>query len=162
MKWLGFLHLTVCVAIVMTSALLVEAAKAPYSPDLVKIKPDIIISDMKINRISVVPAGHNVQINVTLVNPIRNTATGPFKVKVEWTDNPTIGYNLLGNGGVTNLEYNLASAVIKNRKTLSFNHLVPTGDSYKYRVTADYLDQVDEADETNNVASAGYTTLSWP
>jgi len=110
----------------------------------------------------VVPAGHNVQINVTVVNRIRNTATGPFKVKVEWTNNPTIGYNLLGSGGVTNLEYNLASAVIKNRKTLSFNHQVPTGESYKYRVTADYLNQVDEADETNNVTSAGYTTLSWP
>ena len=162
MKWFSFLHLTVCVAIVMTSAVLVEAAKAPNSPDAVKIKPDVVISDLKINRISVVPAGHNVQINVTVVNPVRNTATGPFKVKVEWTNNPTRGYNLLGSGGVTTLDYDLASAVIKNRKTLSFNHQVPTGESYKYRVTADYLNQVDEADETNNVAIAGYTTLSLP
>jgi len=162
MKWFGFLHLTVCVAIVITSAVLVEAAKAPNSPDVVKIKPDVIISDLKINRISVVPAGHNVQINVTVVNPVRNTATGPFKVKVEWTNDPTRGYNLLGSGGVTTLDYDLASAVIKNRKTLSFNHQVPTGESYKYRVTADYLNLVDEANETNNVAAAGYTTLSLP
>lgn len=162
MKWFGFLHLTICVAIVMTSIVLVEAAKAPDSPDAVKIKPDVVISDLKINRISVVPAGHNVQINVTVVNPVRNTATGPFKVKVEWTNDPTRGYNLLGSGGVTTLNYDLASAVIKNRKTLSFNHQVPTGESYKYRVTADYLNQVDEADETNNVANAGYTTLSLP
>lgn len=159
MKWFNFLHLTVCIAIVMTSAVLVEAAKVPDSPDAVKIKPDVIISDLKINRINVVPAGHNVQINVTVVNPARNTATGPFKVKVEWTNDPTRGYNLLGSGGVTTLDYDLASAVIKNRKTLSFNHQVPMGESYKYRVTADYLNQVDEADETNNVANAGYTTL---
>lgn len=143
----------------MTSAVLVEAAKVPDSPDAVKIKPDVIISDLKINRINVVPAGHNVQINVTVVNPVRNTATGPFKVKVEWTNDPTRSYNLLGSGGVTTLDYDLASAVIKNRKTLSFNHQVPMGESYKYRVTADYLNQVDEADETNNVANAGYTTL---
>jgi hypothetical protein len=162
MKWFGFLHLTICMAIVITSAVLVEAAKAPDSPGAVKIKPDVVISDIKINRISVVPAGHNVQINVTVVNPVRNTATGPFKVKVEWTNDPTRGYNLLGSGGVTTLDYDLASAVIKNRKTLSFNHQVPTGESYKYRVTADYLNQVDEADETNNVAAAGYTTLSLP
>ena len=160
MKWFGFLHLTVCVVLVMTSAVLVEAAKVPDSPDVVKIKPDVIISNIKINRISVVPAGHNVQINVTVANPVRNTATGPFKVKVEWTRDPTRGYNLLGSGGVTTLDYDLASAVIKNRKTLSFNHQVPTGESYKYRVTADYLNQVDEADETNNVSAAGYTTLS--
>jgi hypothetical protein len=143
----------------MTSAVLVEAAKVPDSPDAVKIKSDVIISDLKINRINVVPAGHNVQINVTVVNPVRNTATGPFKVKVEWTNNPTRGYNLLGSGGVTTLDYDLASAVIQIRKTLSFNHQVPMGESYKYRVTADYLDQVDEADETNNIANAGYTTL---
>ncbi|MCX6677192.1 MAG: hypothetical protein NTU95_04515 [Methanothrix sp.] len=159
MKWFNFLYLAVWIAIVMTSAVLVEAAKVPDSPDAVKIKPDVIISDLKINRINVVPAGHNVQINVTVVNPVRNTATGPFKVKVEWTNDPTRGYNLLGSGGVTTLDYDLASAVIKNRKTLSFNHQVPMGESYKYRVTADYLNQVDEADETNNVANAGYTTL---
>jgi hypothetical protein len=159
MKWFSVLHLAVCIAIVMTSAVLVEAAKVPDSPDAVKIKPDVIISDLKINRINMVPAGHNVQINVTVVNPVRNTATGPFKVKVEWTNDPTMGYNLLGSGGVTTLDYDLASAVIKNRKTLSFNHQVPMGESYKYRVTADYLNQVDEADETNNLANAGYTTL---
>jgi hypothetical protein len=140
----------------MTFAVLAEAAKAPDSPEAVKLKPDIAISEVKISRISVVPAGDNVQINVTVVNRIRGTSTGPFKVKVEWTEDPTVGFNLLGTGGVTNLAYDSASVVVRNGKTLSFNQLVPTGKSYKYRVTADYLNQVDEADETNNVASAGY------
>jgi len=156
MKRFNFLHLAVCIAIVMTFAVLAEAAKAPDSPEAVKLKPDIAISEVKISRISVVPAGDNVQINVTVVNRIRGTSTGPFKVKVEWTEDPTVGFNLLGTGGVTNLAYDSASVVVRNGKTLSFNQLVPTGKSYKYRVTADYLNQVDEADETNNVASAGY------
>jgi hypothetical protein len=158
MKYSNFLNLAACIAIVMTSVLLAEAAKAPDSPDSVKLKPDIIISDVKVNLISAVPTGNNVQINVTVVNKIRDTATGPFKVKVEWTEDPTTGFNLLGTGGITNLAYDSASAVVQNAKTLSFNHQVPTGKSYKYRVTADYLNQVDEANETNNVASAGYTT----
>jgi hypothetical protein len=162
MKWFCLLYLMAIVALVMSPVALVEAAKAPASTNAVKIKPDIAISDLKINRISVVPSGHNVQIDVTVINPVRNTATGPFKVMVEWTSDPTRGYNLLGIGGVTGLNYDMASAVIKNRKTLSFSHQVPTGESYKYRVTADYLNQVDEADETNNVSSAGYTTLSFP
>ncbi len=157
MKRFGFLHLAVCIAIVMTFAILAEAAKAPGSPESEKLKPDIVISDVKISRISVVPAGHNVQINVTVTNVIRDTSTGPFKVKVEWTEDPTAGFNLLGTGGVTNLAYDSSSVVVRNSKTLSFNQLVPTGKSYKYRVTADYLNQVDEANETNNVASAGYT-----
>jgi hypothetical protein len=146
-------------AIVMTLAVQVEGAKNPDSASAVKIKPDVKISDLEIKRIEVVPAGHNVQVNVTVANPVRGTATGPFKIKVEWTNDPTRDFNLLGTGGVTTLNYDLASAVIKNRKTLSFNHQVPIGESYKYRVTVDYLNQVDEADETNNVASAGYTTL---
>lgn len=162
MKLSGLLYLMVIAAIVMSPVAMVEAAKAPASSDAVKIKPDIAISELKINRISVVPSGHNVLVNVTVINPVRNTATGPFKVKVEWTSDPTMGYNLLGTGGVTGLNYDMASAVIKNRKTLSFSHQVPTGESYKYRVTADYLNQVDEADETNNLSSAGYTTLSFP
>ncbi|MBN1234515.1 MAG: hypothetical protein JW999_00520 [Methanotrichaceae archaeon] len=158
MKRFSFLRLAACIAIVMTFAVLSDAAKAPDIPDSVKLKPDIVISDLKINRISVVPAGHNVQINVTAANRIMDTATGAFKVKVEWTENPTVGFNLLGTGGVTNLAYSSTSAVIRNSKTLSFNHQVPTGKSYKYRVTADYMNQVDEANEANNVASAGYTT----
>ena len=159
MKYLSFMRLVVCIAVLMASAAMVEAAKAPDTPDSVKIKPDIKISDLKINRISVEPAGHNVQVEVTVVNSVRDTATGPFKVKVEWTEDPTRGFNLLASGGVASLDYNSASVAVNNRKTLIFNHQVPTGRSYKYRVTADYLNQVDEADETNNLASAGYTAL---
>jgi len=156
MKRSNFLHLAVCIAVVMTFAVLAEAAKAPSSPEATKLKPDIAISDVKINRMSVVPAGDNVQINVTVVNRIRGTSTGPFKVKVEWTEDPTVGFNLLGIGGVTNLAYDSASVVVQNSKTLIFNQLVPTGKSYKYRVTADYLNQVDEANEANNMTSVGY------
>ncbi len=156
MKKSNFLHFAVCIAVVMAFAVLAEAAKAPGSPGATLLKPDIAISDVKITRMSVVPAGDNVQINVTVVNKIRGTSTGPFKVKVEWTEDPTVGFNLVGTGGVVNLAYDSASVVVQNSKTLIFYHLVPAGKSYKYRVTADYLNQVDEANEANNVTSVGY------
>jgi hypothetical protein len=151
-----FLHLFVVLAIILIVAAFADAAKAPGSPDSTKIKPDIAVSDMKITRVSVTSAGHNVQINATVVNRIRDTSTGPFKVKVEWTENPALGFNLLATGGVENLAYDSTSAVVRNGKTLTFSHVVPTGKNYKYRVTADYMGQVNETDETNNVASAGY------
>ncbi len=157
MKRSSFLYLAVGLAIFLAVAALADAAKAPGSPEATKIKPDIVVSDIKITRTGITPSGHDIQINVTVVNRVRDTSTGPFKVKVEWTENPATGFNLLGTGGVTNLAYDSSSAVVHNGKTLSFNHIVPAGKSYKYRVTADYMGQVDEADETNNVSSAGYS-----
>lgn len=157
MKRSSFLCLAVGLAIFLALSALADAAKAPGSPEATKIKPDIVVSDIKIARTGITPAGHDVQINVTVVNRVRDSSTGPFKVKVEWTEDPTTGFNLLGTGGVANLAYDSASAVVNNGKTLLFNHVVPSGKSYKYRVTADYMGQVDEADETNNVSSAGYS-----
>jgi hypothetical protein len=46
MKYLSFMRLVVCIAVLMASAAMVEAAKAPDTPDSVKIKPDIKISDL--------------------------------------------------------------------------------------------------------------------
>ncbi len=156
MRKSSILYFAVGLAIILAAAVMADAAKAPDSPEAIKIKPDIVVRDIKITRTSVTTAGHNVQINVTVANIIRDTSTGPFKVKVEWTENPRDGYNLLSTGGVANLAYDSASAVVRNGKTLTFDHMVPTGKGYKYRITADYLNQVDEANETNNVDNAGY------
>lgn len=157
MKRSSFLYLAAGLAIFLAVAAIADAAKAPGSPEATKIKPDIVVSDIKIARMSTTSAGHDIQINVTVVNRVRDSSTGPFKVKVEWTENPAMGFNLLGTGGVANLAYDSSSAAVHNGKTLSFNQVVPVGKSYKYRVTADYMGQVDEADETNNVNSAGYS-----
>lgn len=145
--------------IILASVFLASAAKAPDSPDAVKIKPDIVVRDVSIARSGVTPMGHNVQISVTVANLVESTSTGPFKVKVEWTEDPTTGFTLLGTGGVTNLANNPASSVALQSKTLSFDQLVPAGKSYKYRVTADYMNQVEERDESNNVYSAGYNAI---
>ena len=155
MRRLCALFLLGILAVIIATAS-ASAAKAPGSGEAVKLKPDIVIKDVNITRISVVPEGHNVRINVTAANLVAGTSTGPFKVKVEWTEDPTTGFNLLATGGVANLANNPASVIAYQGKTLSFNQLVPTGKAYKYRITADYLNQVDEANETNNVTSAGY------
>jgi hypothetical protein len=162
MRISNLLYLVAGLAIILAAVGVSNSAKAPDSPDAVKIKPDIVVNDLRIDLISATAANHNVRINTTVMNRIRGTGTGAFKVKVEWTENPTAGYNLLAIGGVTNLPYDDSTVVINNAKTLSFTHTVPIGKSYKYRVTADYLNQVEEADETNNIRSAGYTASPAP
>lgn len=155
MKRLCALFLLGVLAVIIAAAF-ADAAKAPISGEAVKLKPDVVIKNVNITRMSTVPEGDNIRINVTVANMVQGTSTGPFKVKVEWTENPATGFNFLAAGGVANLANNPASVVTYQTKTLTFNHLVPTGKAYKYRITADYMNQVDEANEANNVTTAGY------
>jgi hypothetical protein len=121
----------------------------------IALKPDIVITNMTIELIGVTPAAHKVRINVTVMDTVRGTSTGPFKIKVEWTEDPTGGFTLLGTSGVAKLVNSLASATVRG-ETRSFEHTVPMGKAYKYRATADFMNQVYEANEANNVTSAGY------
>jgi hypothetical protein len=145
--------------IVLTGILIMLAAiglaDAAGKPPVIAVKPDIIIKDMSIDRTGATPAGNEVLISVTVLNSAPGTSTGPFKIMVEWTEDPTAGFNLLGTSGVSNL-INDPSAVAVRGETRTFEHVVPSGKAYKYRVTADYMGQVAEANEANNVASAGY------
>lgn len=129
---------------------------AANKPPAVAVKPDIIITDLSIDRTDVTPDGDKVLVSVTVLNGVPGTSTGPFKIKVEWTENPTVGFTLLGTAGVSNL-INDPSMVAVHGETRTFEHIVPKGKAYKYRATADSMSQVDEANETNNVESAGYT-----
>jgi hypothetical protein len=133
----------------------VAVANAAEKPPGVALKPDISITDMKIERISSTPTEDNVRISVTVINPVRGTSTGPFKIKVEWTENPSAGFTLLGTSGVANLVNDPSSIAVRG-ETRTFDHVVPKGKSYKYRATADYMSQVAESNEANNVNSAGY------
>ena len=133
----------------------VGLACAAEKPPAIAIKPDIMIKDVKIDRISSTPTGHNVRISVTVFNIVPRTSTGPFKIQVEWTENPTAGRTLLNTGGIANLS-NDPSAVAVKGQTITFDHFVPNGKAYKYIATADFMNQVDEANESNNVESAGY------
>jgi CARDB len=123
----------------------------------VKVKPDIIITELSIVPPTVTPVeAYNIRVKVTVSNPNKGSATGPFKVLCEWTENPTAGYTRLGEAGVADLVNSpaLAAAPVK---TLYFDHSVPRGKSYKYRVTADSTSMVVETDETNNIKSIGFT-----
>lgn len=130
----------------------VNAAEKP--PEIAK-KPDIVIKDLKIDRISSTATEDNVRITVSVINTGSGTSTGPFKIRVEWTEDPTAGFTLLGTSGVSNI-INDPSSIAVRGETRSFDHAVPKGKAYKYRATADYLNQVSEANESNNVISGGY------
>lgn len=141
------------------SLLMIPAAlgltDAAEKPPVVAVKPDIVIRDLSIDQTGVTPAGNKVLVSVTVLNPVSGTSTGPFKIKVEWTEDPTAGFTLLGTSGVSNL-INDPSMIAVRGETRTFEHVVPSGKAYKYRVTADFMNQVAEANEANNVDSAGY------
>jgi hypothetical protein len=145
--------------IVLTGILMMLAAtgltNAAEKPPGIAVKPDIIVGDLSIDQTGTTSAGNEVLISVTVLNRVSGTSTGPFKIKVEWTEDPTAGFTLLGTSGVANL-FNDPSAVAVRGETRTFEHVVPIGKAYKYKVTADYMGQVAEANEANNVASAGY------
>jgi CARDB len=130
-------------------------ANAAEKPPVAAVKPDIIIKDLSIDQTGSTPAGNKVLVSVTVLNAAPGTSTGPFKIKVEWTEDPTAGFTMLGTSGVSNL-VNDPSAIAVRGETRTFEHVVPNGKAYKYRVTADFMDQVAEANEANNVDSAGY------
>lgn len=145
--------------IILMSLLMIPAAlgltDAAEKPPVVAVKPDIVIRDLSIDQTGVTPAGNKVLVSVTVLNPVSGTSTGPFKIKVEWTEDPTAGFTLLGTSGVSNL-INDPSMIAVRGETRTFEHVVPSGKAYKYRVTADFMNQVAEANEANNVDSAGY------
>lgn len=142
-------------------------------------KADLIVENIKLTKIDQKPRltmpgtgkeikniKHKVQITVK----VKNNAIGPqaastensltaegrrrgcggaFKVLVEWTDDPTRGFNYLAEGGATSLAPGAS-------KTLSFSQWVNQGTNRKYRVTVDHLNWINEWNEGNNVSSAGY------
>ncbi len=139
----------------LTISVIVGPTDAAKKPPVVAVKPDIIITDLSIDRIDVTPAGDKVLVSVTVLNGVSGTSTGPFKIMVEWTENPAAGFTLLGTAGVSNLINDPSMAAVHG-ETRTFEHIVPKGKAYKYRATADSMNQVAEANEANNVDSAGY------
>ena len=127
-----------------------------------------IKSDIAISKVQFIKRGEDIggtdliTIKVEIENNIFKSSTGPFKVRIEWTENPTLGFNHLGDGEVVNLSnpndghWASEALTLGPPKILNFSHEVPAGKSYQYRVTADYLYQVDESNEGNNIKSAGY------
>lgn len=147
-----------CLIVLMSLLMILAVAgltDAAEKPPVAAVKPDIVIKDLSIDRTGVMPEGNKVLVSVTVLNAAPGTSTGPFKIKVEWTEDPTASFTMLGTSGVSNLINDPSTVAIKGI-TRTFEHIVPSGKAYKYRVTADFMNQVDEANEANNVDSAGY------
>lgn len=155
MKTIGNLLVVAGLLAVLFASAAAVSTGAGEKPPAVALKPDITINDVKVDRISSTATADNVRVTVILLNANPGTSTGPFKVKVDWTENPTAGFTLLGTSGVTNLANDPSMAVMSITRT--FDHTVPKGKAYKYRATADFMNQVDEANEINNVENEGYT-----
>jgi len=137
------------------------ASAAPATSELpaVRIKIDLAIppTGVSVTKTGVAGTNHQVRIDTTVVASSMSAAcSGPFKVKVESTEDPTTGrWALVGEAGIADLCVKAAAAARPSAKR-SFTDTVPQGAFRKYRATADSLNQVDEMNEGNNVANAGY------
>ncbi len=163
MKQMNWLVVMVVIAVLLLPFGLTAQAKGPgKKPGMVKLKPDIVIHNLTVAKVAENPDGsHRVKITVVLRNSSTFTnCTGPFKVLVEWTQDPTAGFTYLREAGVAKLCFDTASIVPAKPVTLFFEDVVPARQFKKYRVTADHLNQVDESNETNNVNSIGYNNGS--
>jgi hypothetical protein len=136
-----------------------KPAPTPATRLMIKIDLSIPTNGMKVTKTGVDGTDHQVRIDVTVrATSIGKTkvCSGPFKVKVESTEDPTTdSWTLVGTAGIANMCVGGALAKIPSEKRW-FDDTVPAGELRKYRATVDFLDQVDEANETNNVESAGY------
>lgn len=152
MKRTGRLFVALGLLAVLIASGVVQAAEKPPA---IAVKPDIIIKNLQVDRVSTTPTSDNVRITITVINTAPGTSTGPFKIKLEWTENPAAGFTLVGTSGVANLANDPSMAAVRG-ETRTFDHIVPKGKAYKYRATADFMNQVDEANESNNVNNVGY------
>lgn len=142
------------VALVASAVLAQRAPGRKAVPE--KIDLAILPTGMRIARAGAAGADHQVRIDVTIAASCALTrCSGPFKVRVDSTDDPTTGrWTLVGEAGVADLCVRPAGATVSVER--SFTDTVPAGAFRKYRATADPINQVSERNEGNNVGSAGY------
>jgi hypothetical protein len=155
--------LTVCIGISMAieKKPIAPVEQTPSGVQQVYLMPDLIIEKITIETLSSDAKRHNVKIHVKVKNkggPTSRSLTaegtarscaGASKALVEWTENPTKGFNYLCESGISPLAGGAS-------QTFFCTDTVPTGHNRKYRATADHLDWIRESNEGNNVNSAGY------
>lgn len=150
------------VAAVMVTAIAASAAPAPARA---KIKPDLFVQSCTASLIPPQAEMQKVRVTVRLgVRAAAKVSTGPFKVKVEWRSKTKFrprrgvlgrggeGWSPLPEAGVAGLTYDPARRRVP-LATRTFTATVPWGGTYLFRATVDAMDQVDEADESNNTAT---------
>ncbi len=171
-----------CLIAIITAVGVAYAIGSPLSSNeaqSIKLKPDIDIVKTIVTRVDGTSEFDNIRIAVTITNTVKGTSTGPFNVRVNWREIPrsvpqwitdpevseelaAIPWNYLSSARVENL-INDPSRKSFPTTTLNFYQVVPLEEleenRYVYNITADYMNQVDEIKETNNVQSASYP--SW-
>jgi hypothetical protein len=159
-KWFVGSMAFVCLVSFLTISLQAKQAQADKKNlEIAKILPDLIVKSVKVTKTGETSTGdHQVKIEAVVMNVIPKSSVGAFKVKCEFTENPTTGYTFLSHAGVISLSYSPAIATIP-AKTLTFTHVVPRGKAYKYAVTADYTTLITECKEDNNVTNGAYNNL---
>ena len=145
-----------------------EEKKEPMAPvqvtpgvQQVYLMPDLVVEKITIKKVSSDAKRHTVKIYVTVKNnggPTSRSLTaegrarscgGASKALVEWTENPTKGFNYLCESGIPALTGGTC-------QTFFCTDTIPTGNDRKYRATADHLNWISESNEGNNVNAAGY------
>lgn len=147
--------------------LLAAVAGAAPPTTATKVKPDLVAASVTAARERIRPEGVY-QVRVTVKVALRaagDVSTGPFKVRVEYRDAPLLAvrseakslavWTLLQEGGVAGMTFSTASSRLPG-ETRTFSDTVPPGVVRTYRAKVDSMDQVEEADETNNQATATF------
>jgi hypothetical protein len=135
------------------------AKPAPSEIGREKIKIDLSIppNGIQVTDLGAVGADRRVRIEVTVRAWAAGAGacSGPFKVKLESTEDPRTGWSLVGTAGVANMCVRLSRVKLPSVKR-SFTTTFPSGSAHKLLATVDFLDQVDEAREDNNIYGRGY------
>jgi len=150
------------------STLAVAAAAAAPAPPGMKVKPDLYVQSFTAAKTGATPVAHQVRLTVRVgIRASTAVSTGPFKILVQYRQalaGPTGrmgrsarkgGWTALPEAGVAGMSYNPTSAKVP-LVSRTFDTTVPGGKTYEFRATVDSMNQVDEANETNNGATASY------
>mgnify|MGYP001773894061 CR=1 FL=1 len=142
--------------------------KYPSKLKRLELKPDLIIENIDVQRLAQDPPNttpSRIKARITVIVKNRNIPSltensltregqqrqcqGAFKVLVEWTDNPSSGYNYLCVAGIDKLAGG-------ESKTFFCDYWFSYGSSVKIKATVDNLNWIDESDENNNSLLIGY------
>jgi hypothetical protein len=124
--------------------------KKDIRTDAIKVKPDLRIVGIKVERVGFTAAGaHQVKVKVTVINSApAAVCAGPFQVKLE--KRTPGGFTIyLSQQRVARLCVN-PSLAKQATATLEFFDTIPVGQQRQWRATADSSGLVSEASENNN------------
>jgi hypothetical protein len=123
--------------------------------DRIIFAPDLIVQRLNMEVTSMEPENWELKVIVTVKNQGGSTSSrtltsegaarrsgGSFKAKIEWTDDRSPYVRLCESG--------ISALAAGASKDFFCEDTIPRGTFRRYRATVDYLDWIDESNETNN------------